>query len=342
MPRPTLEVITRNSGQAKRSIVRRYQQLSLLMQLLPFDNSVVPSLSGGGGRSLAYAYERDKQPRGAQFRDWYQDYPADYQDTEPVVTYLRPLGGAFEIDRVFVQADGSISPSTPGLGSFVNENVDALARATVGLFANTAVNGDKKVNNLAFDGLSTILDGTTSEFNGSGLTIAEGATVDNYTTATTAMKKFINRIKARGLAPVIFTNEDSALRLEMAAIKLGYTDRKPSGFGQDIVNFAGAPIIDLGARVGTTGDSAADSVIPTTTGAGASGGLTDIYIVGLGLSGFHGVTLTGDSGVTYYSNLGDTKPGVTKRVECEMVGTVALKDTKAAYVLRDVRVQPQV
>ncbi|MCP2015627.1 hypothetical protein L1280_002795 [Deinococcus sp. HSC-46F16] len=337
MPRPTLDVITARSGQARRALVRRYQQLSPLMQVLPFDNSVVPSLSGGGGRSLIYGYERDKQPRGAQFRDWYQDYPADYQETEPVVTYLRPLGGAFEIDRVFVQADGSISPNTPGLGSFVNENVDALARATVGLFANTSVNGDKVANPLAFDGLSKILDGTTSEFSGTALNVGEGATVDDYTKAVTAMKKFINRIKARGLQPVIFGNEESALRLEMAAIKLGYTDRKPDAFGQDIVNFAGAPILDLGARVGTTGDDAADSVIPVTPD-----GLTDIYIVGLGLSGFHGVTLTGDSGVTYYSNLGDTKPGVTKRVECEMVGTVALKDTKAAYVLRDVRVQPQV
>ncbi|QLG11743.1 hypothetical protein HLB42_21565 (plasmid) [Deinococcus sp. D7000] len=342
MARPTLAVITANSTAGRRAIVRRYQQLSLLMQLLPFDNSVVPSLSGGGGRSLAYAYERDKTPRSAQFRDWYQDYTADYQETEPVVTYLRPLGGAFEIDRVFLAADGSINRATPGLQSFVNENVDALARATVGLFANTALNGDKTVNTLAFDGLSTILDGTTSEFSGASLNIGQGATTDNFTDATTAIKRLANRIKARGLQPVIFANEDSALRLEMAAIKLGYTDRRPDAFGQDITSFAGAPIIDLGARVGTTGDTASDYVIPTTSGAGASGGLTDIYVVGLGLNGFHGVTLTGDTGVNYYSNLDDNKPGVTKRVEAEMVGTVALKDTKAAYVLRDVRVQPQV
>lgn len=335
MPRPTLDVITARSGQAKRAMVRRYQQLSLFMQLLPFDNSVVPSLSGGG-RSLVYAYERDKSMRGAEFRDWYQDYTPDYQETEPVVTSLRPLGGAFEIDRVFVRADGSVSPNTPGLQSFVNENVDALARATVGLFANTALNGSKASNPLAFDGLSTILDGTTSEFSGAALNVGEGADKAAYIRATTAMKRFVNRIRAQGLDPVILCNEDAALRLEVAGVELGYQDRKPSAFGQDITQFAGAPIIDLGARVGTKGESAADYVIPTT-----DTGLTDIYIVGLGLNGFHGVTLEGDSGVVYYSNLGDTKPGVTKRVECEMVGTVALKNTQAAFVLRDMRVQPK-
>lgn len=338
MARPTLNVLFAHASKPTRQLIRRYQQLSLLMQLLPFDNSVVPNLNSG--QSLAYSYSRDLIPRGAQFRDWYQDYPADFQTVDHVTTYLRPLGAAFEIDRVFVRADGSINAGA--VQNFVNENVDATARATVALFGSTAINGDTASNPLAFDGLSKILDGTTSEFNGATLNIAEGMTKAQALSMYNALKRFVNRIRGTGLSPIIMANEDAKLRLENVAIELGYRTQSKDAFGEDIDVFAGAPIVDPGARPGTTGDAPGEYVIPTTTGAGASGGLTDIYVVGLGLSGFHGVTLEGTQGVRAYSNLTNTDPGVVKRVEAEMVGTVALKQTRAAAVLRDVRVQPQV
>lgn len=68
-------------------------------------------------------------------------------------------------------------------------------------------------------------------------------------------------------------------------------------------------------------------------------GLTDIYAVHFSvLDGFHGITLTGNSGIRSY--LPDfSQPGAVKKGEVELVACVALKNTKAAGVLRNVKVQ---
>ena len=67
-------------------------------------------------------------------------------------------------------------------------------------------------------------------------------------------------------------------------------------------------------------------------------GLTDIYAVKFDVKkGFHGVTLTGSSGVNTYLPDFNT-PGAVKKGEVEMVACVALKNTKGAGVLRNVKI----
>lgn len=67
-------------------------------------------------------------------------------------------------------------------------------------------------------------------------------------------------------------------------------------------------------------------------------GLSDIYAVRFSvLDGFHGVTLTGNSGINSF--LPDfNQPGAVKKGEVELVACVALKNTKAAGVLRNVKI----
>lgn len=77
----------------------------------------------------------------------------------------------------------------------------------------------------------------------------------------------------------------------------------------------------------------------TATESPATGGLTDLYAVRIGLDGFHGVTTMGSQIIsTYMPDL--SAPGAIKKGEVEMgpVG-VALKATKAAAVLRGIRVR---
>lgn len=95
-------------------------------------------------------------------------------------------------------------------------------------------------------------------------------------------------------------------------------------------------------EVRVSDQSTTDGGVPvdvTVAETAATGGLTDLYAVRIGLDGFHGVTTIGSQIVsTYLPDL--NAPGAIKRGEVEMgpVG-VALKATKAAAVLRGIRVR---
>lgn len=90
----------------------------------------------------------------------------------------------------------------------------------------------------------------------------------------------------------------------------------------------------------TVDDSAATGGDVTIAGSNkGGGGLTDLYAVRFGLDGFHGVSVTGGHLVnTWMPDF--TTSGAVKTGEVEMGPvTVALKATKAAAVIRNLKVQ---
>ena len=104
--------------------------------------------------------------------------------------------------------------------------------------------------------------------------------------------------------------------------------------------------MDLGNKVSVSGEDGKEvvteepiiAVKSRTIGDAPVAGITDIYAVHFGVEdGFCGVTLTGDNGVDQY--LPDfNQPGAVKTGEVEMVACVALKKTKAAGVLRNIKI----
>lgn len=318
--RPTLTTILAREGtNTGRYLARRLTMASPLFQMLPFDDSVSPNARQG---SLQYGYTLNKSLRTGQLRDFNTDYTAKYTESEVKTAVLRPMGDAFEIDRVFADS----SPD------YVQENVDGFGPAIVGKFNDLAINGDNSVNSKEITGLSKLLTGTTSEIDGTTINLASGQTDSAYYDMLAAVKKYVNRLKGLGFTPMILTNEDAALRLETIGLKLGYVARATDQFGADITRFGGAQIVDAGAAPSDTdGDWGGKAIIPVVTKK------TDIYIVGLGLNGFHGVTLTGGKAIRYYQTA-KTDAGAVQRYEAELVAGVALQDTRAAYVLRGVTV----
>jgi hypothetical protein len=99
-------------------------------------------------------------------------------------------------------------------------------------------------------------------------------------------------------------------------------------FGQQVDMYGGVPIVNLGARSGSSND------VIVTDGTSKE---TSIYAVRLGLDGFHGVSLAGQSPVRSWLPDFNTA-GAVKKGEVEMVAAVALKATKAAGVLRKIKV----
>ena len=138
-------------------------------------------------------------------------------------------------------------------------------------------------------------------------------------------------------------NEDMKLKIESVAAFLGYKTQTEEAFGKKYELIGDVRIMDLGNKVSVSGDTVTETPIigikKRTLGAAETTGLTDIYAVHFSVEdGFCGVTLTGDSGVDQY--LPDfTQPGAVKEGEVEMVACVALKRTKAAGVLRNIKIQ---
>ena len=106
----------------------------------------------------------------------------------------------------------------------------------------------------------------------------------------------------------------------------GFTATKDE-FGREVLKYGNAQIIEMGDKPGTT-----NPIIPTD-----ANGKTDIYAAYLGLDGVHGVAPTGAGVVnTYLPDM--SAPGAVKKGEVEMVAAIAVKATRAAGVLRGIKI----
>ena len=99
------------------------------------------------------------------------------------------------------------------------------------------------------------------------------------------------------------------------------------GWGRQIEYYGAVPLIDLGTKAGT------NSPIVATSEAGE----TSLYAVRMGLDGFHGVSVSGQSPIrTWLPDF--STAGAVKKGEVEMVAAVALKSSKSAAVMRGLKV----
>lgn len=326
--RPTIDVILdrQNASNRARFIAQRLQRASQLLQLLEFDDTTIPNARA---RRLVFNYTRKQVQRVAQLRNWYQDYAPQYTIDTDASAVLRPIGDAFEIDRVFGDADPD----------YVQEQIDAMAPGIGSLFADLAINGDNTADGREFTGLSKLLEGTAQELSGTGMSFARGTSDGDLRETLGAVQKRIRRLRGMGLTPIVLGNEDLTHRFTLAAGQLGFIERRPDQFGADIQTFAGAYLIDVGVTNAKDAQNnvVGQEIIPTV------GGLTDLYVIGISrTNGFTGLTLAGGQGrpepVQYRT--ANTDSGVVRRFEAEVVGGVALLDEAAAVVFRDVRVEP--
>lgn len=142
-------------------------------------------------------------------------------------------------------------------------------------------------------------------------------------------------------AAIAWNANDAAI--DAALELLGNVPAASVTVASKVITFAGAL---AGADVVLTiaNDSVTDGgVAPATpvvlTESADTGGLTDLYAVRIGLDGFHGVSTVGAPLVqTWMPDF--TIPGAVKKGEVELgPAAVALKATKAAAVLRKIRVR---
>ena len=331
----TLEEIKKGmSDKVFGQIVDIFLRESAILQMLPFDDCVSAS---GGGSTMKYKYLRKVLPATAQFRKLNGTYTPSTATKQEYEAALAIMGGEVQMDRVLQKVSGKFD----NLAYQIEEHI----KAVVSLFHHTLINGDAvttaATNEPQFEGLDSMLAGTTTEYNATKAIDLSNITnlknnADEFYEALTLLVKATD-------ADALLLNTDMITKIQTVARILGYKTETEEAFGKKVVNLDGVRFMDLKDHY-TVQDNIAvpNSVvkknISRTLGEAATTGLTDIYAVKFDVNdGFHAISLNGSAVIDQY--LPDFKAsGVMKQAEVEMIAATVLKNTQHAGVLRNIKI----
>lgn len=306
------------------SVVDELRRGSMLLDKMIFDDTVSP---GTGGSTLTYGYTQLKSPATAAFRDINTEYTPQVADRQNKSVDLKIFGGTFDVDRVIAETSGAVNE--------VNFQLQEKINATINTFHNQVINGDKAVK--GFDGLDKMLVGSVTELGTSAvIDLSTGAL------AETNGKDFLDALDAMlaeldGTPDMIMANTKAILKIKSIARRLGYLDKTVDGFGRTVEAYNGVPLVDMKYFYNGSQTLPVVPIVNRTVGT-AQTGLTDIYAARFALDGLHAASPAGGKVVKTW--LPDFKTaGAVKKGEVEMIAATVLKKTRAAGVLRNIKVQ---
>lgn len=298
-------------------VIDEFRKNNFLLDNLTFDDVVSPT---GGGATMTYSYLRLLTQPTAQFRAINSEYTPQEVTKQKYYADLKVFGGSFQIDRIIANLGGATKEVTLQLQQKI--------KAAQSLFNDTVINGDSATDTNAFDGLDKAITGTSTEFvPSSTIDLSNAASINtNYVEFLHLLNKFLKNLD--GKPSFIGGNSDLISAIQLCAQLAGRYQITTDAFGQQVEAYNGIPLVDFGAKSGTN-----DPVV-NTNGTGE----TSLYVARLGMDGFHGISMVGQAPVKTwlpdYSTSGAVKTG-----EVEMVAAVALEATKAAGVMRKIKVQ---
>ena len=299
-------------------IIDEFRKSNYLFDALTFDDVVSPT---GGGATLTYGYTRVVTQPTAAFREVNNEYVAQEAAKQRYTADLKIFGGAFQVDRVIANMGGIINE--------VTFQMQQKVKAASALFNDTVINGDSGVDARVFDGLEKAVTGSSTEIvPNAAIALDSTANVTaNYVEFLDILDEFLMNLD--GEPGFIGGNLKLVAKIRACARRAGMYQVTKNDFGQQIERYGNIPLIDFGAKAGSN-----DPVVPID---GVSGE-TSLYVARLALDGFHAVSMAGvppvQTWLPDYSTAGAVKTG-----EVEMVAAVVLKATKAAGILRRIKVQ---
>lgn len=298
-------------------VIDEFRKSNFLFDRLIFDDAVSPT---GGGATLTYGYTRVITQPTAAFRAVNQEYQAQEAAKQRYTADLKIFGGSFQIDRVIANMGGIINE--------VTFQMQQKIKAASALFNETVINGDNAVDADAFDGIEKAVTGSSTEvIPAAPITLDTTANVtDNYVTFLDILDEFLMSLDGR--PDFIGGNTKLIAKIRACARRAGMFQVTKNDFGDQVEQYGEIPLIDFGERSGSN-----LPVVPVDPVSGE----TNLYVARLGLDGFHAVSMAGvppvQTWLPDYSTAGAVKTG-----EVEMVAAVVLKATKAAGILRRIKV----
>ena len=297
----------------QRGIIDEFAKNNYLLDHLTFHDCVSPV---GGGGTLTYSYTRLITQPTAAFRKVNSEYTPSEVKKQRESVDLKVFGGAFEVDRVIKDMGGIVDD--------VQLQASQKVKAAQALFNDKVINGDSATHEDEFDGLNVMLTGTNTEKTTTIDLSTSALVTSNYMQFLDELDEFMSCLNGRPDA--LLMNSKMAAKLRAVARRAGMYQVTKDTWGNQVESYGAIPFVDLGAKAGTN-----DDVVATKTGK------SDIYAVRFGLDGFHGISLAGQAPIKMW--LPDfSTAGAVKKGEVEMVAAVALKDTRAAGVLRGIKV----
>jgi len=313
-------------------VIDSFRRSSLLLDLMTFDNSVSP---GTGGSTLVYGYIQLLTPSTAAARAINSEYTADEAIRTKKTANLIPMGGSFQIDRVLQNTSGAIDE--------VAFQAEQKIRATANYFHNLCVNGSAAASGAGY--VTSTFDGLKKTLTGTAQALTSTADLTTSANMTTNMNAFLDELDALYGAveggPSIFLMNDKMLgKVRSVARRAGYYRNERDEFGRVVEYYRDAPLFDAGKIVSVSGSTVTTAdVVADVAATSSAAGTSSIYAVGLGLDGFHGVTVAGDKIMSMY--LPDmTQPGAVKTGEVEFVAGAVLKSLSKAAVLTGIATTP--
>ena len=305
-------------------IVDIFLRESDILQLLPFDDCVSAS---GSGSTMKYKYLRKVLPATAQFRKLNGAYAASAATKKEFEAALAIMGGEIQLDRVLNKTAGKFD----NLAYQIEEHI----KAVISLFHYTLINGDAvttaATDHPEFEGLDSMLAGTSTEYNADGVIDLSNITntkanADEFYEALSLLIKSTN-------ADALLMNTQMIAKIQTVARLLGYKTETEEAFGKKVTSIDGVRFMDMKNHYTVSeGVAVPNSVVKVNEGK------TDIYAVKFDVNdGFHGISLSGSAVIDKY--LPDfNAPGVMKNAEVEMIAATVLKNTQHAGVLRNIKI----
>lgn len=299
-------------------VIDEFAKSNFILNNITFDDAVSPT---GGGATLTYGYTRLVTQPTAAFRAINTEYTPQEVTKERYTVDLKVFGGSFQIDRVLANMGGIVDE--------VALQIQQKVKAASALFNDTVINGDSAVDANAFDGLEKALTGSSTEYIPSSvINLSTSSAIDNnWKVFLDELDEFLMSLD--GTPSFIGGNTKLIAKIRACARRAGMYQVTKDNFGQQVETYGNIPLVDLGAKPGSN-----DPVVSIN----GTSGETSLYVARLALDGFHAVSMAGQSPVNTW--LPDFKTaGAVKTGEVEMVAAVALKATKAAGVMRKIKVQ---
>lgn len=288
---------------------------------------------------MKYKYLRKVLPAMAEFRKIGGSYNASTATKQECEAAVAIMGGAVRMDRVLNMVAGNFD----NMAYQIEEHI----KAVVSLFHYTLINGDATTtaagDHPEFQGLDSMLAGTTTEFNADKvIDLSDAAKLKQH--ADEFYEALMLLVQDTD-ADALLMNSKMITKVQTVARTLGYKTETEEAFGKRAVSLDGVRFMDLknhytvsGAK--TISNSIIKNGLSRTIGDAETEttGLTDIYAVKFDVNdGFHGISLAGSNVINKY--LPDfSKPGTVKDAEVEMIAATVLKNTQHAGVLRNVKI----
>lgn len=293
MPITLKELAVNSNDKLKQGFINELITDSYILSAMPFDDT----LSTSGTSDLVYAYKRVVNGATAGFRELNEEPTISEVSIERITTKPGILSSAWQMDRVAKKAAEDLYTLK------VAESKNAIIRK----FNTTMINGDTTSEKKGFDGLAKALKDSSTEFASKvDLSAIDKATALAFATEMDTLLASLSRDP-----DVLAVSPRMATTINAICRYLGMENITMDTAGHRINHWDGIRIEKL-----------------------KDGALTadDIYAVCFGMDEFHGITLTGDSGIEIALPDWST-PGAVKTGDSEFVCGCALKATKAAGVL---------